>query len=73
MSMEQSEHPNFSLEQLAFMLRKAGDDVWSQAGDFSAQKLIASQVHELAAKLLAIHVNLESHRRAGRFYAPSST
>ena len=71
--MENPENMSLSLEELALMLRKAADNIWEEAEDWhTTQKIIASDVHELAAKLQRLHATLQSHRRAAGLHAPAS-
>lgn len=54
--------PELSLESLAVVLRKAADQVWAEAGDNTSEKILASEVHELAARLTGISVRLMARR-----------
>lgn len=50
--------PQLSLEELALVLHKAADLEWAQAGSNFKRKKLASEVHELAAKLQGISAQL---------------
>ena len=58
--------PTLALEELAVILRKVADDTWAHAGRLTEQKILASDVHKLAAELQALDAKLHAYQSIPR-------